>query len=257
MQNYIDMKRVFFVLALLIYLLPAFAAGIDTLFYKANEEYNKELYTNAVDDYLQVIQNGYESPEVYYNIGNAYFKLDDFPSAILYYEKAKKLAPNDEDINFNLKVANTKIVDKIEPLPVLFLKTWWKATYNLFNSTTWAWITIFSFIVFFLLLAFYLLSNKVFIRKASFYVGVFAIFITVISFILAFEKYNVEHNQKAAIVFTPTLTVKSSPSEGSVDLFVIHEGSKVKIIDKVGGWYEIRIASGSVGWLPVDAVKEI
>jgi len=251
------MKRVFFALAMLIYLLPAFAGGIDTLYTRANEEYDKELYTNAVEDYLQIIQNGYESPEVYYNLGNAYFKLDDYPSAILYYEKAKKLAPNDEDINFNLKVVNTKIVDKIEPVPELFLKRWWKAVYNMFNSTTWAWIAIVSFIVFFLLLAFYLLSNKVFIRKASFYAGVFAIFITVFSFILAFEKYQVEHNQKEAIVFTPTLTVKSSPSQSSVDLFVIHEGSKVKIIDKVGGWYEIRIASGSVGWLPVDAVKEI
>ena len=251
------MKRVFFVLALLIYLLPAYAGGVDTLYTKANEEYNKELYTNAIDDYLRIIQSGFESPEVYYNLGNAYFKIDDYPSAILYYEKAKKLAPNDEDINFNLKVANTKIVDKIEPLPELFLKRWWKAIYNLFNSTVWSWIAIISFIIFFFLLGFYLLSNKVFVRKASFYTGVLAIFITVLSLILAFEKYQVEHNQKEAIVFTPTLTVKSSPSESSVDLFVIHEGSKVQIIDKVGGWYEIRIASGSVGWLPADAVKEI
>jgi hypothetical protein len=154
-------------------------------------------------------------------------------------------------------VANTKIVDKIEPVPELFFKTWWKAIYNMFSSTTWSWISIIFFIAFFLLLAFYLLSNKVFIRKAAFYAGVFVIFITILSFILAFEKYQVEHNQKEAIVFTPTLTVKSSPSETSVDLFVIHEGSKVKIIDKVSGWDEIRIASGSVGWLPVDAVKEI
>ncbi len=251
------MKKVFFILAFLIYLQPAFAAGIDTLYTKANEEYNKELYTNAVEDYLQIIENGYESPEVYYNLGNACFKLDDYPSAILYYEKAKKLAPNDEDINFNLRVANTKIVDKIEPVPELFFKTWWKAVYNMLSSTTWSWISIIFFIIFFLLLAFYLLSNKVFIRRTAFYAGVFAIFITILSSILAFEKYQVEHNQKEAIVFIPTLTVKSSPSETSVDLFVIHEGSKVKIIDKVSGWYEIRIASGSVGWLPVDAVKEI
>ncbi len=251
------MKRVFFVLAFLIFLLPVFAGGIDTLYTKANAEYDKELYTNAVDDYLQVIKNGYESPEVYYNLGNAYFKLNDYPSAILYYEKAKKLAPDDEDINYNLKVVNTKIVDKIEPLPELFLKRWWKSFYNVMNSTTWAWLTIISFIAFFFFLSFYLLSNKIVIRKFSFYLGILAVFITILSFVLGFEKYNAEHNQKEAIVFVPTLTVKSSPSESSVDLFVIHEGAKVKIVDKVGRWYEIRIANGSVGWLPVDAVKKI
>ena len=252
------MKKILNILIFLFLIFQtAFSANIDTIFSKANHEYANEMYTNAIEDYHLIIQNGYESAELYFNLGNAYFKINDIPSAILYYEKAKKLNPNDEDINFNLNVANTLIVDKIEPVPELFLKQWWRTIYNLFKANTWAIVSVAGFIMFFVLLAFYLLSKYIVIRKSAFYTGLIVLFLTLFTFTIALQKYNILKHQKEAIVFTPTITVKSSPNQNSVDLFVIHEGAKVRILEKVGNWYEIKIANGSVGWLPAEALKDI
>jgi tetratricopeptide (TPR) repeat protein len=252
------MKRTLNIFILLILVLQTtIAANIDTIFSRANQEYANEMYANAIEDYHLILQTGYESDELYFNLGNAYFKANDIPSAILYYEKAKKLRPNDDDINFNLSVANTQIVDKIEPVPELFLKQWWRSMYNIFSTDTWTIISVVGFILFFILLAFYLLSKYIVIRKAAFYAGMIVLFLTLITFILAFQKYNIQKYQTEAIVFTPTITVKSSPNQNSVDLFVIHEGAKVKILERVGNWCEIKIANGSVGWLPADAIKDI
>lgn len=252
------MKQIFNILIfLLLFIQAASSAKVDTLFSRANQEYANEMYTNAIDDYQLIIQTGVESAELYFNLGNAYFKINDIPSAVLYYEKAKKLKPNDEDINFNLNVANTQIVDKIEPVPELFLKQWWRSIYNIFIADTWAMISVVGFILFFVLLAFYLLSKLIVIRKSAFYAGLIVLLLTLFTFTIAFQKYNILKHQKEAIVFVPTITVKSSPNQNSVDLFVIHEGAKVKILETVGNWNEIKIANGSVGWLPKESLKEI
>lgn len=251
------MKRLFLVVILTLAINSVFSTEIDSLFTKANDAYNNEMYTDAIDNYLKIFDAGYESDVLYFNLGNACFKLGDISSAILYYEKAKKLNPNDDDINFNLSVANTKIVDKIEPVPELFFKQWWRSIYNLFDANTWAKISVGGFILFFILLAFYLLSKLLIIRKTAFYTGVIILFLTIFTFVIASQKYNVSKNQNEAIVFTPTITVKSSPNPNSVDLFVIHEGSKVSIIEQVGNWCEIKIANGSVGWLPAEALRNI
>ncbi len=249
-------KHLIFLLTLLL-VQPVFAVGTDSLFYKANEEYNKGLYTNAVEDYQKVIDAGLESATIYYNLGNSYFKLDDIPSAILYFEKAKKLDPDNEDLDFNLNVAKTQVLDKIEPLPELFFKTWWRNLVTMFTSDTWTKTSLTFFILFFVLLSFYLLSGFTPIRKLSFYTGLIVFVLSVFTFILASQKFTMEKNLKEAIVFAPTITVKSSPNQNSVDLFVIHEGSKVRVIDEVGEWYKIRIANGSIGWLPLETVKPI
>ncbi|NOX46727.1 MAG: tetratricopeptide repeat protein [Chlorobi bacterium] len=251
------LKNIILMFAMLMLVVPVMANGPDSLFYKANEEYNKEMYADAAEDYLKVIAAGYESGTLYYNLGNAYFKLDDIPSAILYYEKAKKLNPYDEDLDFNLNVAKMKVLDKIEPLPELFFKTWWRDLVNLFRADSWTEISLALFVLFFVLLSLYLLSGFTRIRKLSFYTGLIVLVMSVFTFVLASQKFTMEKNLKEAIVFAPTITVKSSPNENSVDLFVIHEGSKVQVIDKVGEWYKIRIANGSIGWLPLETVKAI
>lgn len=233
------------------------AADMDSLFSNANTAYSSGFYLEAIDSYLTIVDQGYVSADLYFNIGNACFKLEDYPSAILYYEKAIKLDPNDEDVLFNLGLANTLIIDKIEPIPELFLKTWWRSITNLFNTDVWAMISVGTFALFFILLAFYLLSRITRVRKIAFFSGLVVLFIALFSFSISFQKFNEFNHEKAAIVFTPTITVKSSPNPNSVDLFVIHEGSKVSIKDQVGEWFEIRIANGSVGWLPSSAVRQI
>ncbi|MBM3436231.1 MAG: tetratricopeptide repeat protein [Bacteroidetes bacterium] len=251
------MKYSAVVLVFVLQVLFAYSSEFDNLFMKANEEYNQGHYADAIKHYEQIVNAEYVSAELYFNLGNAYFKTNEIPSAILYFEKALKLNPNDEDINFNLNVANTKIVDKIEVLPELFIWKWWRSVYNLFSADTWSKLSIFFTIVFFIFLAFYLLSKMIVIRKAAFFSGLVFLALMMVTLFLSIQKYHVQKNQREAIVFSPTITVKSSPNPNSVDLFVLHEGSKVKIIEKVGDWNEIKIANGSVGWLPVNSLKNI
>jgi tetratricopeptide (TPR) repeat protein len=250
-------RRMIVVLLMLLQGMSCYPSGIDTLFTRANDDYSKGLYDSAIERYTRIVESGYESAGVYFNLGNAYFKSNDIPSAILFYEKALKLSPNDEDTKFNLKVANTKIMDKIQPVPELFYKAWWRSLYNLFSTDRWARITIIFFIFFFVLLSFFLLSKVLQVRKIAFWTAMVFLGLFLVTLVLSSQRYREVARNREAIVFSPTVTIKSSPSETSVDLFVIHEGLKVKIIDQVGEWYEIRIANGSVGWLPVTAVKSI
>jgi len=190
-------------------------------------------------------------------MGNAYFKNNDIPSAILYYEKARKLAPNDEDINFNLSIANSMIVDKIEKVPKMFYQKWWSYFYNMFDADTWTVISIVSWIVLLIFITVFILAKTRGTKKMSFYFGMLFLLVSLATFGLASQKYYYGKEHKEAIVFTPTITAKSSPTGSAVDLFVIHEGTKVKVVDDVQGWVKIKLPDGSVGWLPGDAVKRI
>jgi len=203
------------------------------------------------------LDDGFESADLYYNLGNACFKTDDLASAILYYEKALKLSPNDEDIVFNLNVANSRITDKIEPLPVMFYKRWWIKLSDLFSTDAWAKIQVVTFLLMLFALGGFLILRRVIVRKVSFWLALLFFIATIFSFGITYQKYTAYQKHTEAIVFTPSLTVKISPTENSVDLFVVHEGTKVKILDQLDGWYEVKIASGSSGWIQNESVKKI
>ncbi len=233
------------------------AFNADSLFLAANNNYNNGLYDSALIKYHKIINNGLESGELYYNIGNAYFKNNDIASAILYYEKAKRLLPIDEEIDYNLNIANSMIVDKIEKVPELFYQHWWNFFYNSLGADAWTIFTLISFALLTVTIGLFIISKKRSNRKASFYIGLLFLVINLASFALASQKYNTSINQNEGIVFTSSITVKSSPTENAVDLFVIHEGTKVKIIDKINNWVEIKIQNGSIGWLPEKSIKSI
>lgn len=226
-------------------------------FDRANHFFQEAVYDSALITYQQLLQSDFESADLYYNIGNTYFKLRQIPRAILYFEKARKIRPNDEDIMHNLDLANTLIVDKIEPIPHLFYKVWWNNFYGLFSANTWAWVSLLLVFLTLLFVFLFLTASSVQIRKTGFFAGLFFLLTAVGALGLASQKYYYTQKVNEAIIFAPTITVKSSPSFNSVDLFVIHEGTKVSLIDKTGDWTKIRIANGSVGWLPADAYEGI
>ena len=234
-----------------------FAINTDSLVVTANNAYNQGLYDSALVTYNKVVNEGVESGELYYNMGNAYYKNNDIASAILYFEKASMLSPNDEDILYNLNIANSMIVDKIEKVPVLFYHHWWNSIYNIMDGDAWAIFALVSFSFLIVSIGLFILTKKRGNRKLSFYIGMLFLIITIASSALASQKYylNIEH--KEAIVFTSSITVKSSPTLNSVDLFVIHDGTKVKIIDRIDSWVEIKIQNGSTGWLPKKSIREI
>lgn len=238
-------------------LLKAEITEAEKLMQVANEQYNEARYDSALIIYNEIIESGKTSPELLYNTANAYYKLRDIPSAILYYEKALKIAPNDEDIIHNLEVANGQIIDKIEPVPQLFFKNWWHTFYTMFPADLWAVISLISFAVLLIFALIFLLSHNKIWRKIGFFTGLLLLLITLGTFGMASQKYYYTKQTNEAIIFTPTITVKSSPSASSVDLFVLHEGTKVSLLDEVDNWQKIRIANGSVGWLPAEASKGI
>ncbi len=243
------MKKLIIIITVLLISGLAFADDNRILIDEANKNYSDDNFDQAIEMYQKVIENGYESTELYFNLGNAYFKLNNIPSAILYYEKAKKLDPLDKDILFNLQIANNRIVDKIETVPDIFYQRWWNMLVYSLTVEEWGWISLISFALIFIMLLFFLLSNMFWLKKMSFWMGLLFILFSGTSYLLANQKYNSFKKDHQAIVFTPTVTVKSSPSETGIDLFVIHEGTKVLITDHIGIWYEVEIANGSVGWI--------
>lgn len=251
------MKKTILFIVVLFLMLVSYASENQLVIAKANKAYAEGLFTKAVELYKQVLTSGNESWELYYNLGNSYYKLNDFTSAILYYEKAKKLNPGNEDINFNIKVTNNKIADRIEPLPEMFYKRWYRNLVELFSVDNWARIVILSFILSLSFGLLYVISQRVLLRKVGFWTGIIFFIISLISVLFSVQNYHTLQNNTEAIIFTPTVTIKSSPDEKSIDLFVLHEGAKVQILDNIGNWYEIRIANGSVGWLLTSSVEKI
>jgi tetratricopeptide (TPR) repeat protein len=252
------MKKVFLAIIIILVTFSALhAENNSSLFEKASKAYTQKHYKEASDTYLKIISSGYEAPEVYFNLGNAFYKQNDYPSAIYYFEKANRFNPGDEATIFNLKLANTKIIDKTDDIPAFFLARWWRALYNTFSFDTWAIIGIVCFIAFLLSISFYLFSLSVKYRKLSFWIASALFLITILVFLFAQIQYNNAMNKNEAIIFTPALTAKSSPDASSTDLFVIHEGTKVRVTDKIGDWYEIKINSGSVGWVKKSNLKII
>lgn len=251
-------KIVLFILALLcVFCMQSRADENTDLFEKGNLAYTSKYYQQAIESYEKIIDNGYESAGLYYNLGSAYYKQEDYPSAILYFEKAKRLSPGDEDISHNLNVANTKIVDKIEDIPEFFLIHWWKMFRNIFSFNIWAIMGIAFLVIALCLMGFYLFSTVLRRRKISFWTSLIFICFMMLSFACAQSQYYGATSSKEAIIFTPSVTAKSSPDINSTDLFVIHEGTKVKVLDQVGDWSEIRIANGSVGWVSTTDYKSI
>jgi len=250
------MKRI---LIFILFLLPGLTYAVDQeiTIAKANKAYTDGFYANAVELYKSVITAGNESADLYYNLGNACYKQNDFASSILYFEKARKLDPGNEDVNFNLKIANTKITDKIEPIPELFYKRWVKKLIESFSVDKWSKLGLAFLFLGLVAGVFYVVSKHLLIRKAGFWLGIFFVFVSLFSFLFAWQSYNEIMHRKEAIIFSPTVTIKSSPDEKSIDLFVLHEGAKVELIDNIGTWYEIRIANGSVGWLIASSVEKI
>ncbi|HZL10853.1 MAG TPA: tetratricopeptide repeat protein [Prolixibacteraceae bacterium] len=249
------MRRLFnTILAILITSTVFAQAG---LLQKANDHYAKDEFKQAIEVYNQILKTNMESPELYFNLGNAYYKTGQYTLSILNYERAKLLAPDDEDISFNLQVANQKVVDSIQELPDIFIIRWWNSIINSQTTDTWAVLSIISFIVFLVMLGFYFFARTGEVKRITFWLGCLLIMLTIFSWSFAAQQKSRLVNHTFAIVMQPTVTVKSSPSEKGTNLFVIHEGLKVKITDKLGDWVEIRLADGNKGWLQTESIERI
>lgn len=223
----------------------------------ADAEYTKGNYQQAIKDYEDLLKNGV-SPEIYYNLGNAYYRTDNITKAVLAYERARLLSPGDEDINFNLQFARSKTIDKITPEGEMFFVTWYKALVNFACTDTWAKTGIIAIILALVLVLVYLFASKLVLRKAGFFGSLFFFVVFLASTLFAYQQKQMLIHRTGAIIIAPTVNVKKTPSKQSADQFVIHEGTRVDITDKsMNGWRAIHVADGREGWIETKQLEEI
>jgi tetratricopeptide (TPR) repeat protein len=227
------------------------------LWEKANAYYTTGEYQQAAAMYEDILSTGYESARLHFNLGNAYYKMGDINMALLNFERAKLLDPNNKDIDFNLQLANQFVVTSIEPLPLPFFLRWRTSVINMYSSDTWSYISIAAFIIFLIFTGLFIFSRIVALRRISFLAAIFVLLFSGFTFSFASKQKKKMVERNHAIVFCPRVTVKSSPSQTGTDLFLIYEGLKVEITDSINTWKEIKLADGNEGWLPDSCIVKI
>lgn len=250
-------KPIYWLFSLMMLLAVSVNAQQDNRLHKANQLYADGDFDAAVEVYEDVLKSGMEAPQVYYNLGNAYYRKGLLPAAILNYERALLLAPQDKDIRYNLNLASGQITDKIEPVGVFFVTRWFASFRNSSDSDTWAIISVVSFLLFLAGLMFYFFARTSLFRKMAFFIALFSFLISATT--LAFSNHQKQRlvNRDRAIVFSPSVTVRSAPEASGTELFVLHEGTKVKILQRINNWLEVELQDGSIGWMHEEHLEII
>lgn len=225
---------------------------------EADSAYIQGDYLTAISIYEWIVENQGVNATLYMNLGNCWLKRDEVAKAILYYERAYLIDPSDPDVRFNLELARTKTVDKVNPVNQLFVVVWFKKLLAILDVNGWAVLTVILFAFTILLAGVLLFSKKSGIRKLSFSFSVFFLLLSILSFIFATTQMGNIRNRDTAIIMSPSVTVKSTPTSAGTDLFIIHEGRKVQILDSsMKEWVEIRLEDGNTGWIPVNVMEII
>ncbi|MCL2098289.1 MAG: tetratricopeptide repeat protein [Bacteroidales bacterium] len=257
------MKKVFFFSTILCLLAlaagknAAYAQTADEQWIQANELYAAGNFAEAESLYKAIESNGYVSADLYYNLGNAYFKQQSWGKAILYYERALRLNPEDKDIVHNLDMANAMIIDRSEAVPEFFLATWIRSIYSVAGADTWGWWAIVFFAACLLLALLFFFARSITLRKFSFFIAILSLLCCGTCILFAHYQKQALHDQSKAIVMSAVVTIKSSPDNSGKDLFILHEGTKVTLLESLGQWQRIQLTDGRQGWLMERVVEKI
>lgn len=229
----------------------------EALFEQGNTLYNDGNYTEAIEKYQAILDSGKHSAELYFNLGNAYYKLNNIAPSIYYYEKALQLAPNDPDILNNIAFARNMTIDVVDTIPEIGFSKFVKTFTNMFSFDTWAKISVGLVILFVILFLGYYFSYTSIKKRLAFVGSLAAVVLACSALSLAFHKYNLDKNDKPAIVFAKESQIKSEPNLRSTEAFKLHEGTKVQILDTVNNWKKIKLADGKTGWIVSDDIKAL
>ncbi|EIJ38058.1 tetratricopeptide repeat protein,SH3 domain-containing protein [Galbibacter orientalis DSM 19592] len=242
-----------------LFLLTAYVgvAQNEAVFKQGNDLYNEGKYQKAIEKYLEVSQSGVHSAALYYNLANGYYKLNQIAPSIYYYEKALLLSPNDADIKNNLHFAENMTVDAIDVMPQtglakLATNIIFKLSYN-----TWAILSILFMVLFVVGFLLYYFASYHTRKRIYFALSILFLLFSIASYGFSYYQYGVDNNRKPAIIFAKETSVMSEPNMGSTEVFLLHEGTKVNILETLGGWKKIKLADGKIGWLPDTDLKEI
>lgn len=248
-------KLLFLIVFSLVSFLTAAAGEItDSLWNEANAYYAGEQYQDALDHYLEIENSGVESADLYYNIGNTYFKMRYLAYAVLYYEKALRLAPNDPDITYNLEIAREQCIDRIEPVPTFFVADWIRKSHQIMSSDMWGVVSIGVLVLAILFFLLFLFARGVRFRKAAFILSIIIFLFAVMTTIFAWQSKKQATRKDIAIVLAAVSPVKAAPDTQGKDLLVIHEGTRVRVLEQMGTWARIELEDGRQGWVALNEI---
>ncbi len=250
-------KIILFLFLSIIQSLNSFAYDSHELFTKAGKAYQDKDYAMAIKLYREILEKDYASSELYFNLGNAYFKADSLGRAIQFYEKAYKLNAGDEDLNYNIKMAQALTIDKIEPLPEFIIASTWKNFVNSKTADQWGIFSLITFSLIFGILIIFYISGSPNLKRIMFVSAILMTTVSVMFFILASSRKSNDLKAMKGVVLASSASVKSAPQEAGTSLFVIHEGTTFKILDKSKRWYRIRLDNGNSGWLSAGEIGVI
>lgn len=227
----------------------------NTLFEQGNSLYNDGKYQEAINSYEAILENGEHSPELYFNLANAHYKLNSIAPSIYYYEKALQLNPNDDEIKNNAAFANNMTIDAIDSVPEVGFTRIMKNMTNTFSFDVWAMFSIafvLAFVVFFLMYYFSYATNR---KRVLFLSSGTSIILVVITLFFAFQKFNLDQKDNPAIVFAKESQIKTEPNLRSEEAFRLHEGTKVQVLESLKDWQKIKLSDGKIGWIPKADIK--
>ena len=224
---------------------------------QAGELYSSGDYSGAAALYSKLYEEGYRSGDLFYNAGNAFFKMGDNASAILFYERAKLISPADEDIDYNLQIARSRITDRFEAVPQLFFVRWFDFLSLLASTNAWAVTALAMFILSLLFAVIFLTKARARGRLLSFWLALAAIVLSVVMVLLALRNNSLTNNNRKAVVTCSIVTGRSSPGEGGSELFVIHSGTTVTVEQELGEFLEVKLPDGNKGWIRGDCMEKI
>ena len=261
------MKRIFALLTIIFFCTAAYAQGESSseatapdataLWEKANAAYNSGDYAAALSSYETIAAEGLRSAPLYYNMANAYFKQGDTAHAILFYHRALRLAPADEDIRHNLEYAEQSTKDIIDEIPEFFLFTWMRSLRDVMGGNAWTVLSLIVLVATLIAALVYMLSQRLSARKTGFYLMVACGVIFFVTTAFAISARGVMVSKSEAVIMSSSVSIKSSPDRSSTELFVLHEGTTVATGEEVDGWIEIRIADGRKGWIEQSRLEHI
>jgi len=229
-------------------------SGVDYFFDLGNQSYRKGNYTEAIEHYQKILDAGYESGRLYYNLGNCYYKLNRIGYAILFYEKSRKFLPNDPEVDFNLELARLKVIDRLEMPPRFFLFEWWDTLKHFYSISQLTYIAIIAYILTAIVFILFLFVKIDRIRQFLFSLSLIFLVLTLLSGYILFANIHEEKINQYAILLSPNVTVLSAPDENSTDVFILHEGVKVKLADQRENWLKIMLPDGKSGWIKKDHI---
>lgn len=227
----------------------------EALFDRANTAYNEGDYNKSIETYLEILDKGQHSAELYFNLGNSYYKLNQIAPSIYYYEKALLLKPNDSEIKNNLSYAQNMTLDAIDTMPEMGLSKFYKGITGFLSFDQWAYAAV-VFMIFFVLLYiafhYFRYSTR---KRIAFISSLVCLFVSIVAVVFAFVQYNDFIEDRPAIVFDDEIAIRSEPNNRSEEVFRLHEGTKVNVQEALNDFHKIRIADGKTGWVPKESIK--